>query len=261
MDEAARIAYFRADQPPHEWLDWAADLIWPEEDFDEAGVRRLAEHGIGARPLLFLDVDGTLLPFGSPARPVDDETNPLLAGLDPDHGRRLAALPSTWSGPRPGWPKQTRYSPHGWACLSCPPSTGQTKMTTTAGCTGRHATWLQSCHHRWHPDRTDRCRAPGPTAGVELWWSGKHDTHGGNIQVVAVPDGWPIWTSQVRPGRERHYRSARPGTDPARDGRGRWRSSLGLRTKAIRVLSQASRSCSYTARCSQGRAGAACRPT
>jgi hypothetical protein len=49
---------------------------------------------------------------------------------------------------------------------------------------------------------TDRCRTPGPTAGVDLWWSGKHDNHGGNIQVITVPDGWPIWTSDVRPGRE-----------------------------------------------------------
>jgi hypothetical protein len=57
--------------------------------------------------------------------------------------------------------------------------------------------------------RTDRCHAPGPTARadrpdrpVDLWWSGKHAAHGGNIQVIAAPDGWPIWTSNVRPGRE-----------------------------------------------------------
>lgn len=49
---------------------------------------------------------------------------------------------------------------------------------------------------------TDRCRTPGPTAGVDLWWSGKHANHGGNIQVITAPDGWPLWTSQVRPGRE-----------------------------------------------------------
>jgi hypothetical protein len=24
---------------------------------------------------------------------------------------------------------------------------------------------------------TDRCRTPGPTAGVGLWWSAKHDNH------------------------------------------------------------------------------------
>lgn len=49
---------------------------------------------------------------------------------------------------------------------------------------------------------TDRCRTPGPTAGVDLWWSGKHANHGGNIQVITAPDGWPLWTSDVRPGRE-----------------------------------------------------------
>ena len=49
---------------------------------------------------------------------------------------------------------------------------------------------------------TDRCAAPGPTPGVDLWWSGKHHHHGGNIQVISSPDGWPLWTSDVRPGRE-----------------------------------------------------------
>lgn len=49
---------------------------------------------------------------------------------------------------------------------------------------------------------TDRVSTPGPTPGVDLWWSGKHANHGGNVQVITVPDGWPIWTSDVRPGRE-----------------------------------------------------------
>lgn len=49
---------------------------------------------------------------------------------------------------------------------------------------------------------TDRLSTPGPTEGVDLWWSGKHGNHGGNIQVITAPDGWPLWTSQVRPGRE-----------------------------------------------------------
>lgn len=50
--------------------------------------------------------------------------------------------------------------------------------------------------------RTDRCRTPGPTPRVDLWWSGKHAHHGGNVQVITAPDGWPLWTSDVRPGRE-----------------------------------------------------------
>src|SRR3954467_13080691 len=56
--------------------------------------------------------------------------------------------------------------------------------------------------------RTDRCSVPGPTARSDrpgrrgdLWWSGKHGAHGGNVAVIAAPDGWPIWTSPVRPRR------------------------------------------------------------
>ncbi|MBB5871966.1 hypothetical protein F4553_005345 [Allocatelliglobosispora scoriae] len=56
---------------------------------------------------------------------------------------------------------------------------------------------------------TDRCSALGPTAGVDLWWSGKHHHHGGNIQVISSPDGWPLWTSDVRPGREHDTTCAR----------------------------------------------------
>ncbi len=67
--------------------------------------------------------------------------------------------------------------------------------------------------------RTDRVRVLGPTVRadrpdrrVDLWGSGKHAAHGGNIQVLAAPDGWPIWTSGVRPGREHDTTVLR--TDP-----------------------------------------------
>jgi hypothetical protein len=56
--------------------------------------------------------------------------------------------------------------------------------------------------------RTDRVAAPGPN-GADLWWSGKHKHHGGNVQVIATPDGWPIWVSPVRPGREHDTTCAR----------------------------------------------------
>ena len=69
--------------------------------------------------------------------------------------------------------------------------------------------------------RTDRSKAAGPTAKVDLWWSGKHHHHGGNVQVVTAPDGWPLWTSPVRPGREHDVTCAR--THPGLlEGLGRW---------------------------------------
>ena len=41
--------------------------------------------------------------------------------------------------------------------------------------------------------RTDRSKAVGSTVAddktVDLWWSGKHHHHGGNVQVVPAPDG------------------------------------------------------------------------
>ncbi|MEU4166649.1 HAD domain-containing protein [Streptomyces sp. NPDC026665] len=100
------------------------------------------------RPLLFLDVDGPLIPFG-PSSPhpetsdpvsapvteaLPDEGNPLLGRLDPSAGPRLLALgcdlvwATTWMeeanesvGPRIGlprlpvvdWPETTEAGPRG----------------------------------------------------------------------------------------------------------------------------------------------------
>ena len=59
--------------------------------------------GSAARPLLFLDVDGPLIPFGGtpqqyPTYQTGTESretgsNPLLGRINPEHGPRLAALP------------------------------------------------------------------------------------------------------------------------------------------------------------------------
>ncbi|MFF1696451.1 HAD domain-containing protein [Streptomyces sp. NPDC058257] len=55
------------------------------------------------RALLFLDVDGPLIPFGAVPQPhptyaagpelPDADANPLLKRINPEHGPRLAALP------------------------------------------------------------------------------------------------------------------------------------------------------------------------
>lgn len=47
LTEPRMIAYFRADEPPREWLDSAAHQLWPDVDFGNAGARCLADHGIG----------------------------------------------------------------------------------------------------------------------------------------------------------------------------------------------------------------------
>lgn len=45
--------------------------------------------------------------------------------------------------------------------------------------------------------RTDRVAAAGPN-GAGLWWSGKHEHHGGNVHVISAPGGWLLWVSPVR---------------------------------------------------------------
>jgi len=35
---------------------------------------------------------------------------------------------------------------------------------------------------------------------ADLWWSGKHAQHGGNLQVLTGPAGYPEWVSAVEPG-------------------------------------------------------------
>ena len=64
----------------------------------------------------------------------------------------------------------------------------------------------------------DRCREK--TVGVQgelidVWYSGKAHTHGGNIQAVIAPDGFPLWVSVFEPGSVHDITAARIRALPA----------------------------------------------
>jgi hypothetical protein len=68
----------------------------------------------------------------------------------------------------------------------------------------------------------DRCKEPAVSVKgevIDLWYSGKAHTHGGNIQAVLAPDGFPLWVSDVEPGSVHDLTAARvhafPGLYPA----------------------------------------------
>ena len=49
----------------------------------------------------------------------------------------------------------------------------------------------------------DRCKEPAISVRgevIDLWYSGKAHAHGGNIQAVTAPDGFPLWVSDAEPG-------------------------------------------------------------
>ena len=46
----------------------------------------------------------------------------------------------------------------------------------------------------------DRCQEPAISVQgevIDLWYSGKAHGHGGNIQAVLAPDGFPLWVSGI----------------------------------------------------------------
>ena len=52
-------------------------------------------------------------------------------------------------------------------------------------------------------------------AGHDVWYSGKHKQHGGNIQVLTDHTGYPVWVSPVEPGSTHDITSARIHVLPA----------------------------------------------
>ncbi len=50
---------------------------------------------------------------------------------------------------------------------------------------------------------------------IDLWYSGKAHTHGGNIQAVMAPTGVPLWVSGAEPGSVHDLTAARLHALPA----------------------------------------------
>ena len=59
---------------------------------------------------------------------------------------------------------------------------------------------------------TDRCKEKTTSTKdevIDLWYSGKAHAHGGNIQAVLAPNGFPLWVSEVEPGSVHDLTAAR----------------------------------------------------
>jgi hypothetical protein len=71
----------------------------------------------------------------------------------------------------------------------------------------------------------DRCKEPALSVKgqvIDLWYAGKAHAHGGNVQAVLAPSGFPLWISDAEPGSV-HDPHRRPHPRPARSvpgGRG-----------------------------------------
>ena len=64
--------------------------------------------------------------------------------------------------------------------------------------------------------RTSAGRRPSASArAIDLWYSGKAHVHGGNIQAVIAPDGFPLWISGAEPGSVHDIAAARSHALPA----------------------------------------------
>jgi hypothetical protein len=64
----------------------------------------------------------------------------------------------------------------------------------------------------------DRCKEQTISVkgeAIDLWYSGKAHTHGGNIQAVLAPDGFPLWVSPVESGSVHDIAAARIHALPA----------------------------------------------
>ena len=58
-------------------------------------------------------------------------------------------------------------------------------------------------------ERTDEGHHLRTDEGHHLWYSGEHKTQGGNVQILADPGGFPVWSSEVEPGSVHDITAAR----------------------------------------------------
>jgi len=68
----------------------------------------------------------------------------------------------------------------------------------------------------------DRCKEPALSVKgevIDLWYSGKAHAHGGSIQAVLAPGGFPLWVSPAKPGSVHDLTAARIHAFPALSGR------------------------------------------
>jgi len=64
----------------------------------------------------------------------------------------------------------------------------------------------------------DRCREKTVSVkgqAIDLWYSGKAHCHGGNVQAVFTPAGFPLWVSGAEPGSVHDITAARRNALPA----------------------------------------------
>jgi len=62
---------------------------------------------------------------------------------------------------------------------------------------------------------TNRSAQRSATSGYDLWYSGKHNKHGANVQVLTDPTGYPVWVSPAEPGSTHDITAARTHALPA----------------------------------------------
>jgi hypothetical protein len=62
------------------------------------------------------------------------------------------------------------------------------------------------------PFSADRCGEQTTSVKgkqIDLWYSGKAHEHGGNVQALSAPDGFPLWVCDVEPGSVHDLTAAR----------------------------------------------------